>query len=206
MKYNVRARALFLSHARCVLVSCFAICSGYSQTAEFDHQIRIHDLPSLTSPSAQASDVLATSLEIVFNNREVCCGRNSALEESVQSSNPASLKDISDKLRGRHLLSDGRAITVTAEFLTPKQVTADHVIYMLRGKHAALMMWNSHLYIVEGVTYVAAPFNGRMSYFLHKLLLLDSRFTDSRREVSIDREKEDSSSVEGLLFLEALQQ
>ena len=204
MKYKPTHWAPFLSWAGFVLVS-LVICSGYGQTADFDKEVRVRDLPPLTAPSTQASDVLTTSLEIVLNNQEVCCGKNSALEDIVQSSDPRSLKDISEKLRGRHPLSDGRAITVTTEYLVPSRVTADHMIYMLREKHAPLVIWNSHLYVVEGVTYVAAPYRGGTSFFLHRFLLLDPRFSDSRREVSFNRAATEAGEVEGLLFLEVAQ-
>ena len=98
--------------------------------------------------------MLVASLEIVFHDKEVCCGKDSALEDSVQSSNPKSLKDIANKLQGRHLLGDGRPIMVTVEYLKPEQVNGGHLIYMLTKKHAPLMMWNAHLYIVDGITYV----------------------------------------------------
>jgi hypothetical protein len=43
---------------------------------------------------------------------------------------------------------------VTVEYLKPEQVNGGHLIYMLTKKHAPLMMWNAHLYIVDGITYV----------------------------------------------------
>jgi hypothetical protein len=144
-------------------------------------------------------------LEIIFNDKEVCCGKNSALEDSVQSSDPKSLKDIASKLQGRHLLSDGRPITVTTEYLTPDQVNAGHLIYMIAANHAPLMMWNSHLYVVYGVTYVETVDNsdGSIAYAVHKFLLQDVRFSDSRRSVSFDRLTEDPTKVQGVLFLQA---
>jgi len=151
--------------------------------------------------------VLAASLEIVFNDKEVCCGKNSALEDSVQASDPKSLKDTASKLQGRHLLSDGRPIMVTAEYLTPDQVSAGHLIYMLAANHAPLMLWNSHVYIVDGVSYVEnVDTGGGVSYVTHKFFLRDTRFSDSRREVSFDRVTEDAGKVQELLFLQAAPQ
>jgi hypothetical protein len=151
--------------------------------------------------------VLAASLEIVFKDKEVCCGKDSALEDSVQSADPKSLKDIASKLQGRHLLSDGRPIMVTAEYLTPDQVSAGHLIYMLAANHAPLMLWNLRLYVVDGASYVETidP-DGGVYYVTHKFFLQDTRFSDSRREVSFDRVTEDASKVQGLLFLRAAPQ
>jgi hypothetical protein len=190
---------------KCMVVLCLALCCpAYGQIPYPDQEIHVHDLPALTARSTHASDVLTVSLEIVFNDKEVCCGKNSALEDSVQSCDPKSLKDIGSKLQGRHLLSDGRAVTVTAEYLTPDQVSAGHMIYMLAANHAPLMLWNSHLYVVNGMSYVENIDNeSGVSYLTHKFFLQDTRFSDSRREVSFDRLTEDAGRVQGLLFLRA---
>jgi hypothetical protein len=191
-----------VSSTRWVVASCLAVCCfAGGQAAYPDQEIRVRDLPLLTARSTHASDVLATSLEIVFNDKEVCCGKNSSLEDSVQASNPKSLKDIASKLQGKHRLSDGRPIMVTAEYLTPDQVTAGHLIYMLGANHAPLMMWDSHLYVVDGLKY--AENADTDSDVTHKFLLQDSRFSDSRRAVSFDRLTEDAGKVQGLLFLQA---
>jgi hypothetical protein len=193
-----------------VLASCLAVCCvAYGQVVAPEQEVRIHDLPPLVAPSAGASEVLATSLAIIFHDKQVCCGRNSALGDSVQASDPASLKDIAGKLQGRHILSDGRPIMVTAEYLTPDQISSGHLIYMLMQKHAALMLWNSRLYVLDGVTYVKTisregdGSGGYVTYVIHKLLLQDARFADSLRTVSFDRTTDDISRVQGVLFLQA---
>src|ERR1700733_190877 len=187
--------------AWCLASACFAS----AQVAYPEQELRVNDLPALTARSTHSSDALATSLEIIFNNKEICCGKDSALENSVQSSDPKSLKDIAARLQGRHLLSDGRPISVTAEYLTPDQVNAGHLITMIRDQHPALMMWNSRLYVVCGVTYVETLDNSEPSiaYAVHKFLLQDVRFSDARRSVSFDRLTEDLSKVQGLLFLQS---
>jgi hypothetical protein len=203
--YERMTRSAFLLSASCVALACLALgCFAYSQVAYPEKQILVHDLASLTARSMHRSDALATSLEIVFNNQDVCCGKNSALEDSVQSADPKSLKDIASKLQGRHLLSDGRPIAVTAEYLTPDQVNAGHLIYMLAANYVPLMIWNAHSYVVCGVTYVETDnySDGSIAYAVHKFLLQDVRFSDSRRAVSFDRLTEDASKVQGLLFLQ----
>jgi hypothetical protein len=198
----------FLLAAMGVVASCLAV-GGFAggQTTYPEQEIRVHDLPLLTARSPHASDVLATSLEIVFNDKDVCCGKNSALEDSVQAADPKSLKDIAGKLQGRHLLSDGRPIMVTVEYLTPDQANAGHLIYMLAANHAPLMMWNSRLYVLDGLSYVEnVDTNGGVSYVTHKFILQDARFPDARREVSFDRVTEDASKVQGLLFVKAAPQ
>jgi hypothetical protein len=188
---------------------CLALCCFVSgQIPNQDTQIEVHDLPSLTARSPHSSDVLLTSLETVFHDREVCCGKDSALEDSVAAANPKSLKDVADKLGGRHLLSDGRPINVTTEYLTPDQVSAGHLIVMTSNQHAPLMEWNSHVYVVHGIVYLWAvspdpASNGLEQSVIHKFLLWDTRYADSRREVVFDRTIDAADKIQGLLFVDA---
>lgn len=201
------ARSGSLFAAICGVASWLAVCClAYGQQVAYPEQeVSVNDLPSLTARSAHAVDVLATSLKILFNDKEICCGKNSALEDSLETADPKSLKDIASKVQGRHLLSDGRAIMVTTEYLTPDQVNAGHLIAMIRNQRAALMMWNSHLYVLYGVTYVGTEdySTNETAYAVHKFLLQDVRFSDSRRAVTFDRLTEDASKVQGLLLVEA---
>ncbi len=189
------------------IVASFLVVCGltYGQVAYPEQEVSVHDLPALTARSAHAPDVLMTSLEMLFNDKEACCGKNSALEDSVESADPKSLKNIASKLQGRHLLSDGRPIMVTTEFLTPDQVNAGQLIAMIRNDRGALMMWNSRLYVLYGVTYVPTVdySTNQTTYAVHKFLLQDVRFSDSRRSVTFDRLTEDVSKVQGLLFVQA---
>jgi hypothetical protein len=202
----------FCSSLACaILITCglWGLASGQAESGELE--VHVSDLPTLTARSPHASDVMFTALEIVFHDKEICCGRNSALDDSVQALDPKSLKDIADKLQGRHLLSDGRTFMITAEYLTPEQVNAGHLIAMLKTNHAPLMMWNSHLYIVSGVTYVeiidySNGSGGVPMDTTHKFLLQDVRYSDSRRQVIFDRLTEDASKVPGILFLESKEQ
>jgi hypothetical protein len=169
-----------------------------------EQEIHVHDLPMLTAQSEHSFEMLAASVATVLHDKNVCCGKDSALEDSLERADRKSLKDISDRLQGRHLLSDGRPIMVTTEYLTSDQVSAGHLIYMLAANHAPVMMWNSHAYVVHGVSYVenVDQDSGSVLYTIHKFFLWDTRYTDSRRDVTFDRLTDDASKVQGLLFLE----
>jgi hypothetical protein len=195
--------ALIKAMALCLLVGGCA----QSQVRYPDEEIQVHDLPSLTARSPRASDLLLASLETVFRDQEVCCGKDSALEDSVAAADPESLKDVASKLQGRHLLSDGRPILVTATYVTPDAVNSGLLIGWFQDQHAALMRWNSRIYVVRGIVYtrIANPTPEgppRMGTLILKFLLWDTRFPDSRRKVVFNRETDDLSKVEGFLFLD----
>lgn len=200
-------RSEFSRPTRRIASFFLVVCSvAFAQEYYPNQQVRIADLPSVTAKSKDASDVLAAALEIILRDKEVCCGKNSALEDDAQRADPRSLKDIAARLQGRHLLSDGRPILITAEYL-PATSLVSGLIYALTEKQPLLMLWNSHLYVVYGVIYntVYSPEGGRTDSIL-KIFLVDPRFSDQRREVTFDRQTDDWGKVQGLLLLKAARQ
>jgi hypothetical protein len=192
------------------LMVLFLAANGlaWAQVLYQDQEIQVHDLPSLTARSAHSADVLLTSLNTVFHDHEICCGRDSALEDSVGAADPKSLKDVASKLQGRHLLGDGRPIMVTATYSTPDAVNSGVLIQWFLKQRAALMRWNSHLYVVHGIVYIwtassAPEGSGQTGTVIKKFLLWDTRFSDSRREVVFNRDTDDLTQVEGFLFADA---
>jgi hypothetical protein len=164
--------------------------------------VRVRDLRPQVALSTNAAAVLSAAVETIFHDRGVCCGKGSALEDSLLSVDPLSLKDIASKLEGRHLLSDGRPITIAAEYLAPDSINPDQIISPLLKNRALLVTWKSRLYVVYGAVFdEKLYYSGQREYVIHKLLLLDVRFSDSRREVVFDREIDDWSKVEALLML-----
>ena len=196
----------------CLALLCLAINSfACGQVLNQDQEIQVRDLPNLMARSHDPSEVLLTSLDTVFHDRAVCCGRDSALEDSAAAADPKSLKDVAGKLDGRHLLSDGRPIMVKAEYAAPEATNASNLISAIIHQHAALMAWNSHLYMVHGVVYMwmatGSPDSGvSEGAVIHKILLWDTRYSDSRRQVVFNRDTDDVKAIQGFLFLQVAPQ
>ena len=56
------------------------------------------------------------------------------------------VKEVAAKLQGRHLLSDGRAIEITAEYVDRSAVDSFKLISTLQHQQAAPPMeWNPHV-------------------------------------------------------------
>ncbi len=168
----------------------------------------VQNLPVRTAASRDSAAVLAASLETILNDSEVCCGKNSSLGDIVQGADPASLKDLAAKLQRRHLLEDGRPITVTAEYLPANSIDSDRIIASVMKNQALLMQWNSHLYVLDGVLFneeFASAGNdggGSQRYnAILKLSLIDVRFSDARRHATFNRATDDWKSVQGLLMV-----
>ena len=171
-----------------------------------NQEVRVANLPSLPAPSAHRSAVFATALETVLHDKAVCCGKDSALEDVAlyaSLSGPLSLKELSTKLQGRHLLSDGRAVMVNADYIPHDSINPSLIVNTLTEQHAPLIEWKSHVYVLYGALFdeTRDSSSGVRAYAIHKLFLLDLRFSDQRREVVFDRETDDWEQMQGLLMV-----
>lgn len=189
-----------------------ASCLGFSQdtggnwrTYRPNEELRIPALPHLAARSRNLDDVLLTSLDIIFHDPDICCGKNSALQDRALAADPLSLQDVALRIQGRQLLSDGRPVQVKAEVvrLTPGLDISYKIIGALKDDHALLMVWDSHLYVLYGAIYDEVYFSDSNStaYMIHKLLLLDARFSDSRREAVFNRDTDDVGKLQRILML-----
>ncbi|MFZ0957019.1 MAG: hypothetical protein WAN60_11805 [Candidatus Sulfotelmatobacter sp.] len=157
-------------------------------------------------PSNDASAVIAAAVQAVLHDPTLCCGKDSALGDLVHSE-PRTLKELSTKLQGRHLLSDGRPIVVNADYTPQVSINSGSVIGALKEQRASLLEWKSHVYVLYGAIYGENRcVSGARQYSIAKFLLLDPRFSDQRRDTVFNRETDDLGKVQGLLTLSVVPQ
>jgi hypothetical protein len=185
----------------CLALVCIVAVSAGAQNAVYasKQEVRVANLPSLNSPSMKATAVLATELETIIQDSAVCCGKDSALEDAVLSCS-ASLKTLSEKLQGKHVLSDGLSVTVHAEYVPQSAVNAGLLVSTLKNQQPMLFDWKSRVYVLYGATFDVVSFeDGRMLYEVHKLFLLDLRYSDQRRETEFNKATDDWDKVQGVM-------
>ena len=193
----------------CGLLLCLVVSLAYGQDSSAGYpllrpnlELRVPNLPALKARTKDRSDVLLTALDIIFHNHDICCGRDSALEDSAQQADARSIKDIVAKLQGRHLLGDGRPIMVSVIDMMPYSANPAPIVNALAKKQALLLMWNFRLYVLSGALYDEALYqDGTRTDTVNKFYLLDTRYSDSRRDVTFTRTKDDWNDVQGLLLL-----
>jgi len=168
-----------------------------------NQDVHIDDLPTLKAQPPDRAGVLQASVETILHDKDLCCGKDSALGDAVSAADPRSLKEVAVKLNGRHLLGDGRPIQVKAEFVPYGSINSGIIIQSLRDKHAMLLQWNSRIYVLHGTIFdETADYNGSgVIYAIHKLLLWDLRYSDERRDLIFNRETDDLAKVQGMLLL-----
>ena len=191
----------------CLVLVCMATVSAFAQDVSpgwflHNQEVYVANLPLLTAPSAEASAVLATALETILQDRDVCCGKDSGLEDAVLSA-PSSLKELSAKLQGRHVLGDGLSIVVRAEYFPKSSILPNLIVKTLMDQQPMLLKWKSHIYVLYGATYdeTRAYDSGVRQFVIHKLWLLDPRYSDRRRETELNAETDDWTKIQGILTL-----
>ncbi len=202
VKLRVRSVSAFLILVSALAVSCLAQDQSTDTCYLYlaDEELHVTNLPSLTAPSSDISTVIATAVQTVLHDKTLCCGKNSALGDSL--SEPRSLKELSTNLQGRHLLSDGRPIMVNAEYAPQTSINAGSIVGSLQDQRASLLEWKSHVYVLYGaIVGETRCQSGARQYSIVKLLLLDPRYSDQRRQAVFNRETDDLSKVQGLLTL-----
>jgi hypothetical protein len=207
-KLRIRSLLVFLTCVFCLAVSCLAQDQPTDNCWLYlaNEEARVTNLPSLTAPSKDTSAVIATAVEMVLHNKDLCCGKDSILEDSVLSE-PRSLKELGTKLQGRHTLSDGQALVVSADYSPQSSINASSVIGALQDQRAPLLEWKSHVYVVYGAVFAETRCqSGARQYSIVKLLLQDPRFSDQHREAVFNRETDDLAKVQGLLTLSVARQ
>ena len=177
-----------------------------------DQEVRVAALPSTVAASTSESDVVVASVATAVMERDVCCGRNSALEDQVvaasASTEKLSLRELGERLRGKHYLDNGTAISVADQYwpaapTEQNSVKPGDIISSLMAQRPLLMNWDGHLYVLHGVVFDECndSYTGYAFSAIRTLLLVDTRFSGRRRYVSFNRQTDDWGKVTGLLAL-----
>jgi len=193
-----RFRALFFA---LIFASALAAAQETYDSAVYlpNQEIRLQNLPALVATAKGAPAAFAAALEIVLQDPAVCCGRNSALEDPLLS-DPQSLRELSAQLQGKHFLNDGRSIQVQADYVPQGSIYPNLLVGPLLAQRPLLVEWKSRCYVIYGAVYDETRHtSGARDYSIHKLYLLDPRFSDARRQVVFNRDTDDAASLGGLL-------
>jgi hypothetical protein len=210
LRFSLITGLLFIRRAISVgwALAWLATASAAAPSAVFlpNEVVRIANLPSLTAPSSKSTAVLATALETIIRDEDVCCGKDSDLEDAVLSA--SSLKDLSAKIQGRHVLSDGLSINVQAEYLSQSSLSARILVSTLTNQKPMLIEWKSRVYVIYGAVYDETRIYDPdgWQFVIRKLLLLDVRFSDHRRAVEFNSESDDWNTIQGVLTVSFVRQ
>jgi len=171
-----------------------------------NQELRIRNLPLVAASSTDSSAILTAAMETIIRDKTACCGRYSALGDALLS-DPSSLKELRTKLQGKHLLTEGGAIVVNAELLPAGGDDSTLILNALEHQDPLLMEWNSNFYVLHGAIFNETRYsNGTSQYSILKLLLLDPRFSDKRRETEFSRGVDDWGKVQGLMTITVTRQ
>jgi len=138
-----------------LVFSCSVNANGQSEGERYvfhaNQELRVAPLPTVVADSTSESAVLAASVATAVMERDVCCGRNSALEDQVGTK--LSLRALGERLRGKHYLDNGSPILVADQYWSGASVNAENIIGSLMAQRPLLMDWNGHLYVLYGAVF-----------------------------------------------------
>lgn len=167
-----------------------------------NQEVQVSSLPSVVADSSSDADVLVASVAIAVKEPEVCCARSSALVDQVASVTKLSLKELGQKLRGKHYFDSGAPLVITDQYWPGASVNSEEIVGSLLAQRPLLATWNGHLYVLYGAVFNEYVYDsGARMHAIQKLLLLDTRFDDDRRYVIFNRSTDDWGKVSGLLSL-----
>ncbi len=200
---------LHLPASTLLLIIIMSCCMNANSQDYYDsyivrpnQEVQIASLPSVVAASKSKSDVMVSSVATAVIDPDVCCGRNSALVDRVDSANGRSLMLLGEKLRGKHYMDSGLSIVVTDQYWPGASVNADDIVASLMARRPLLMDWSGRLYVLYGAVFDEYIYtSGKDVRVIHTLMLVDTRFSDRRRYVSFNRQTDDWGKVTGLLAL-----
>jgi len=177
--------------------------SGVSCVTNPNQEVRIASLPSITAQSKGDSSVAIAAVATAVMDSDVCCGRNSALEDRITTAPKSSLKELGERLRGKHYLDSGYSIVIDDQYWSGASANAEIIITALDSQRPLLMDWNNRLYVVYGAAFdETVCTSGTTAHSIHTLMLVDVRYSDQRRYITFDRQTDDWNKVAGILTLE----
>lgn len=171
-------------------------------------ELRVKGLHFYTADSRNGDNTadLAAALQTVIANRDLCCGRNSTLVDSVGQVMPLSLGLAAAKIGGRKILPDGRPVIVDASYTpvqtenNPATLVYGKLLTALHHNQPLLMQWKSRVYVVYGaeITEMVAQSNDGSGVYdtIDKILLFDPA---TGQQTAFTSATDSLADVQGLL-------
>ncbi len=161
-------------------------------------RVTVANLAVVTATDTSRPAVAKAALAIVVSASKLKCDPDSQIESVADAKAAASLRTLVTKISGASCAVNGRTLRVTASFVPNGAIQANSIVASLNGGTPLLVSWKGALYVLYGVVYDAhVHYSGRQDNVIRKLLLIDPRYSDKRRLVVFEREKDNFAQVEG---------
>lgn len=130
---------------------------------------------------------------------KVKCENESQLENIADADAGTSLEKLIPKIAGVFCSADGRRLRIIASFVPNGAIQGNDIIASLKQGRPMLLEWRGVLYVLYGVVYDEHLYSsGRQDNIVRELLLIDPRYSDKRRLVAFEHDKDKLAEVEGI--------
>jgi hypothetical protein len=162
-------------------------------------RVTVPNLAVVTATDTSSPAVAKAALAIVLSGSKLKCGPDSQLESVVEANAGSPLRTLASKISGASCATNGRTLHVTATFTPNGAIQGDSLIASVIEGKPLLVEWKGALYVLYGVVYDEHLYpSGRHDNVIRKLLLIDPRYSDKRRFVAFERDKDNFGQLEGV--------
>jgi hypothetical protein len=166
--------------------------------------VRIHHVELRSASNTGPGGSLSALLQAIFHDPEVCCDKDSALQHDVELLASNSLQAVNDKLKGRHVMRDGRWVTIDTQYAGEASIVSAALISNVLQGQLVLLEWDSHVYLLKSVTFDETRYtDGTSDYVIRGMMVLDPQSKTKNMEVNYNRQKDDWGNIKSLLIVTA---
>lgn len=157
-------------------------------------------IPNLEAITLRDSNSATAAVAILLSSSNVKCDSGSEVEGALSGNAEGSLSMLARKIDGTSCGVNGNTLRISASFTPIGEIRANDIVSSIMQKKPLLIRWKEVVYVAYGVVYDQHLFNsGRQDNVIREFLLIDPRFSDSRRLVTFRRQKDDFGQIEGIM-------
>ena len=164
-----------------------------------NQRVTVPDLAFVTATDTGSTAIAQAALAIVLSVSKTKCDRGSQINIAVDGTAGTSLRTLAFRLSGASCSVNGSTIRLKAGFTPNEEIRPESLIVPVMQGQPLLFEWKGALYVLYEVVYDEHIFSsGQRDNLIRELLLIDPRYSDQRRFVAFERDKDDFAQVEGI--------
>jgi hypothetical protein len=162
-------------------------------------RVTVPGLAAVSAKDTSSAAITKAALATVLSASKLKCDPDSPIESVAEANAGASLQTLASKISGASCVVNGRRLRVQANFVPNGAIQGNNIIASIKASKPLLFEWKGALYVLYGVVYDEhLHYSGRQDNVIRQFLLIDPRYSDKRRLVSFEREKDNFAEVEGV--------
>jgi hypothetical protein len=162
-------------------------------------RIAVPNLAQFRAADDSRPAVLKAVVATVLSGLNVKCGSGSQLYSVLEANAELPLRAVAAKISGASCSMEGRTLHVNATFAPNGAIKANGIVASVMQHQPLLLEWKNRIYVLYGVVYDQHLYNtGAQDNVIREFLLIDPRYSDTRRFLAFNRAKDNFADVAGI--------